>query len=294
MSKIATGIQILKGEGIEGVFSTIQNYHLPQARMRFRKRFRSFLTARLGWALDRKKTIKIDDCNFSLDSPLVKRQHKLELLFDEYELPERQAIKRFLDPSLPIVEMGGAIGVVSCLANKKLNDPSRHAVVEANPLLLPLLEENKQRNNCQFQILNAAVGYGAPTVEFKVYADYLASSAHTADYSHLAPERRSVIEARANAQSFQTVGAKAVSLQAILDKYDFPRCTLICDIEGTEKDLVQNEAEVLRQRVEMIVMEIHAYALSRKGVREVVAQIQNLGFELLYDDSDTFVFKRRP
>jgi len=291
MSKIKTGMQILNKQGLEGIFSTIRGAHLPRAR----KRFRALFTEHFDWAINLKKAVKIDGCNFSLDSPLIKAQHKLELMLGEYEFPEREALKRFLNPALPVVEMGGAIGIVSCLTNKRLNDPSRHVVIEANPLLLPLLEENRRRNNCQFQIVNAAVGYGSPTVDFTVFPNhYLASSAVKPDHSHLTPERRAIIKADPNTQLFQTVSAKAVSLKSVLDEHDFPRCTLICDIEGTEKDLVDNEVEVLRDRVELIIVEIHNNWLGRKVVQEVIMRIKTFGFDLIHEESQTYTFRRKP
>ena len=66
-----------------------------------------------------------------------------------------RAIRRCTVPAprtLPVVELGGSAGIVACLTNSLLLDPTRHIVVEANPNLVPILERNRQTNGCQFGI----------------------------------------------------------------------------------------------------------------------------------------------
>jgi hypothetical protein len=80
--------------------------------------------------------ISVEGLTFSVNSIAISRKRKASFVFDRYEKPERLAIKQFLDPSLPVVEFGGSIGVVACLINRRLNQPAKHVVVEANPDLL--------------------------------------------------------------------------------------------------------------------------------------------------------------
>ncbi len=108
--------------------------------------------------------VLIDGCQFSVCSPEITTAFKRHFFFDNYEADERHALKHFLDPRLPVIELGGALGVIACLTNKRLNYPEKHVVVEANPGIIPLLKENRDRNNCQFTILNKAVAYGTDEV----------------------------------------------------------------------------------------------------------------------------------
>src|SRR2546426_6211274 len=78
----------------------------------------------------RGNNVSIDGCTFSLESPAIATQSKSRFMFGQYERPEREAIRRFLDPTLPVVEFGGSIGVLSCLTNRRLSDPQRHVVIE--------------------------------------------------------------------------------------------------------------------------------------------------------------------
>lgn len=51
---------------------------------------------------------------------------------DSYELPGRVLAKRYLSPMATVLELGGCIGVVSCVINRVLQQPRRHVVVEGN------------------------------------------------------------------------------------------------------------------------------------------------------------------
>ncbi len=68
------------------------------------------------------------------------------LLSGQYESPERRACRRYIRADLPVVEFGACLGVVACSVNRRLKDPRNHVVVEANPHLLPILAENRDRN----------------------------------------------------------------------------------------------------------------------------------------------------
>src|ERR1044071_2539903 len=48
--------------------------------------------------------VTIDGCKFSLASPSIATSMKSRFVLNQYERPEREAIKRYLDPSLPVVE----------------------------------------------------------------------------------------------------------------------------------------------------------------------------------------------
>jgi len=83
--------------------------------------------------------VRLDGCKFSIAQDRVPANVVDLLLSDLYEEPERKALTRFVNPELPVVELGACIGVVSCLTNRRLRAPEKHVVVEANPALLPLL-----------------------------------------------------------------------------------------------------------------------------------------------------------
>jgi FkbM family methyltransferase len=216
--------------------------------------------------------VRVDGCKFTIAKDRVPANVVDLLLSDRYEEPERVALKKFLDPELPVVELGACIGVVSCLANRRLRKPENHVVVEANPALLPLLEQNRARNNCQFKIVNAAVSYGLEkTIAFGINDNILASSAET-------HKRQGVI-------------VSTVTLECLLNEYGFERATLICDIEGAELQLVDHELKTLNKRIAMIIMELHDRIVGQEPTQRMLLSLASVGFESVSKDGDVVVLR---
>jgi FkbM family methyltransferase len=230
------------------------------------------------WVELRGNPARIDGCTFTLDSPAIPTGLKALFLFDRYERAERDALRRFLDPDVPVVELGGSLGVVACLTNRRLRDPSRHVVVEANAQMLGVLEENRARNGCGFVVMHRALAYGAPTVAFHQDDDFLAGTVL---------EGRMVYEGRPR----RAVQVPTVRLRDILDAHGFARCTLVCDIEGAEVDLVAHELDVLRERVGTIIVETHPGAVGEATVRAMLDQLAGVGFRRLAEDAETVILR---
>lgn len=204
--------------------------------------------------------VSLRGLKFALDNPLVPTAQKAELYFGDYETTEIEFLNEFLDPALPTVEFGGSIGVVACLTNRKLERPEEHVVVEANPLLLPTLERNRALNDARFEILNMAVAYGAPTIEFHITGSFLGGSTRGPSWGsrvHVAP---------------------TVSLATILRDRGFERINLIMDIEGAEVALVANELDVLKQRVKLMIAEIHPHLMPDGQIPKMLAALAEAGF----------------
>lgn len=219
------------------------------------------------------RMVRLDGARFTTgDSPSLGNLREL-LLRGFYERPERDALEKYLDTTLPVVEFGGCIGVVACLTNRKLREPQRHVVVEANPDLLSLLNENRDRNGCRFEVLHRAVGYGGASVVFHIDENVLASSVQLG--------------------SARAVAVPATTLRSILDERGFARCTLICDIEGGEVELVEREKDVLRERVVTFIAEVHKSRLGAEPVEKMFETLEEIGFTRFFLDEETYVFQNR-
>jgi FkbM family methyltransferase len=216
--------------------------------------------------------VRLDGCKFSIAKDRVPANVVNLLLSDLYEEPERKALARFVNPELPVVELGACIGVVSCLTNRRLLHPEKHLVVEANPALLPLLEDNRKRNGCQFKIVHAAVSYGAETIAFNVDDNILASSVQPG-------EREPVV-------------VKTVTLERLLNEHGFERATLLCDVEGAELQLVEHELQTLSERVATIVMELHDRIVGHEPTQQMLARLESAGFKIVSRDGDVVVLQK--
>ncbi len=66
--------------------------------------------------------------------------------------------------------------------------------------------------------------------------------------------------------------------------------TLICDIEGAEFDLVQHESDILRERVEDFMVEIHRQ-LGDQLADSMLDKLGQIGFRHVYDLKGTYLFR---
>ncbi|MGE0393049.1 MAG: FkbM family methyltransferase [Vicinamibacterales bacterium] len=179
------------------------------------------------------------------------------MLRGHYEQAERRALDGVFDPGLPVVECGASIGVLACLINRRLADPAAHAVIEANPALLPLLERHRAINGARFRIVHGAVAYGAPEVAFGVSHDSLAS--------------------RLGGGGRQ-VRVPAVTLAGVADAQGFARFGLVCDIEGAEMAMLEHEAETLVTRAAWVLIESHRSSGGRDLAPDVIGWFASRGF----------------
>ncbi|MFI5459066.1 MAG: FkbM family methyltransferase [Isosphaerales bacterium] len=196
---------------------------------------------------------------FSVDNPTIHVRMKSTLADGSYELFERLLINRFLPADLPVIELGGAIGVVACFTNRVLIRPEQHIVVEANPSLIPTLSFNRDLNHCQFTVRHAALSYDSDQVDFYNGSTFLAGS--------LEPMSR------------RSVRVPSITLGRLLEEAGFPTACLIADIEGAEASLVERESDVLGSRIRWFIFEFHPPALGPARIKNLFAQLQSVGFQ---------------
>ena len=214
--------------------------------------------------------VSIQGLTFSVDNPLISTRDKGRLDAGLHEAGEIGLARRMLLPELPVVELGGGIGVVSCLINRRLEHPDRHVVVEANPELIPTLEANRRLNHCQFRIRNVALAYGTPEASLAI--DSFAAS-------------------RIGGSGRQVVVPTA-TLATLLQDAAFERINLVVDIEGAEVDLVEHESALLRDRARTLLVETHPRLTGLEPTARMRATLADLGFVEMARVRDVFAFER--
>lgn len=200
------------------------------------------------------------------------------LLKQKYEREEADLILRHLPVDLPVIELGGSIGVVSALIRSRLAQGVKHLIVEANPALIEICRDNAQQGDpADTEVVNAALGYGAAMLRFalgdNIHANHLATTGQAT---------KRVIE------------VPAITLAELLGRMD-PQgdFSLVCDIEGGELEMVRNEGAML-QRAAVVIMELHpkAYPSSAADVAAICAAMRHLGFDLVERINDVCLWHR--
>lgn len=245
----------------------------------------NFLFAKTGWFRDSwilgrlveilGNTVSVDGCHFNVSSPIIQTVRKSRFVLGRYERKERRAVHDFLDRSLPVIELGACIGVVSCITNKILQNPKNHVVVEANPDLIPLLTENRGLNKCSFTILNKASGYSSKETLFYQNEIFLSGSLQR--------------------ETTKAIFVPTITLEEIFTNYNFDYANLICDIEGGEIDLISNEIDILSKKVFKIIVEVHPSVVGEEAINIACQKLVTSGFRKIPATvdyyGDVFIFE---
>lgn len=160
----------------------------------------------------------------------------------EWEKEETEYI-HLIDENAKVLELGGCLGLVSCLVNKRLKNPEKHIVLEANPELIKYLQHNRDINECSFSVENKVLHHTQDTLKFNVDKRSILGSSLT-----------SLPSGRVKTQ-YDIKGYTWEDFEAQLgDKID----TFICDIEGGEYSLIQKVLtyKILKQ-LKFISIEFH-------------------------------------
>ncbi len=159
--------------------------------------------------------------------------------------------------AIAVLEVGSAIGFVALYCMKQLGIAD-YAMVEANPDLLDVLEENFRLNGLPPpHVLNIAVGPQDGQATFNISRDYFASSLNG----------KNVI-----------VGSITVdqrTIPSILAGLPFTPNVLIMDIEGAEIDIPVAHFALF----DKIIVEFHERFVGPEPVRKLVDGLLALGFE---------------
>lgn len=219
------------------------------------------------------KTYKVEGLDLLIPFELTDLKFRGQFPIDFYEKQERRYLKQYLPKNATVLELGACLGVVSCLTNRLLDHPERHVVVEANPNVIPVIEENKRRNHCGFQIEHCMVS-GQPTNEFYIGKTILMSS-----------------NRRQSATKISIVGKTVADLER---EHGLKFDALVMDIEGGELDFLRENRAWLKN-LNLIFMEVHPHKdiLTKEEVAECLTILEAAGFAKEVDESNFWILVRR-
>jgi FkbM family methyltransferase len=165
------------------------------------------------------------------------------LLWGMYESAEIRFVEQYIPRNLDVVELGASIGGVSSYLAQRLAPSTRLVCVEANPDIIPILEDNLARNapGCDVRIFAGAISAGASkTVTFELGESTLSSRLGDGGAQADRPVRT----------------VPALTLGELLEREGLGDYALVCDIEGAEAELFSNESAAFA-RCRAIVIELH-------------------------------------
>ncbi len=217
---------------------------------------------------------RVGGITIGMDNRFIGADIKGEIMVDGYEYQERQLIQKYLPNDEPVIELGASIGVAACMVNRRLTSPDQHVVVEANPDLMSILKKNRDMNHCQFQIIEAAIGYDSAYITFFSNEGSLTGSIYRG--------------------GGKLMRVPARTLQSIAEGAGFSHFNLICDIEGSEIDVIDHELTFISEHVGLILVETHHFTpFGEEGMRTAIEKLQKSGFEIIDKIHNNFCLQNR-
>jgi FkbM family methyltransferase len=185
----------------------------------------------------------------------------------EWESEEVQLLTKYLNVNDKVIELGACIGFLGVIVNSKIKNKTDHILIEANPNLIPVIEENKKLNRSSFTVEHCLIG--DPTinkyVEFSISDFILGSSVYQ--------------------KSKNTAMVRTKSLSEYSEKYNF----LIVDIEGGEYELIRKYQNEIA-KFEKILIEFHPfYGFSKEDVEIGLNTLKSLGFKVVEREAHVFM-----
>jgi FkbM family methyltransferase len=231
------------------------------------------LRYRFKYVLPKIQEITLEGLRFDVSGLSAKVRNRL--LSGRYEAHEKEMCFDFLKPDDSVVEVGGAIGFIGLICQKKVGI-SRYACFEANPRTYEILKRNYELNGLEPRVWNMALAHADGHVDLEVGSDFWENS-----ICH--PNTRSGAGAK-------TVRVPAGTLQTLLDLAGGTPNVLIIDIEGAEQFV---DLEQIPESVSKVIIELHPSVIGQEVTYNIVANFIRLGFRVAREQEDTFVFLRK-
>src|ERR1700733_4995035 len=195
-------------------------------------------------------------------SPTVRAQ----MFFGGYESAETRMIRRVLQNSSTVVELGSSLGVTTAHIAAVMAPRGHLICVEANPRLVPgLRERTLQRAAPQrVDIVHAAVTHYCGTTMLTVAQETVSSR---------------LGRPRPNEETAQV---PALTLREILNRTGVAEFDLVCDIEGAESSFLLRDPSVLH-RCRRAVLELHDTTVDgqKVSVYDLMDAAVTAGFKIL-------------
>jgi FkbM family methyltransferase len=213
------------------------------------------------------KPVSVYGIQYDIFHDSVGQPYRDLILYERYEKNEIDLIEKHIDPTTPVIELGAGLGVVSCVISS-IAHGTDHIAVEPSSESVEVLQHQREINNMQFDIVNACYHPTKRNVEFDV-SDKLTRRKVSSD------------------NSSPTKPKEALSLEVLANSFKQPRFNLVCDIEGMEWKLIDQEDSILSGRCNRMVVEIHPNEVSAD---KVMSKMNKIGFKKSDNLGDVYAF----
>lgn len=196
------------------------------------------------------KTFELNGIELDLDFPILSNRVRYGINENkDYEKEEYKLINKYL-PDEDVIELGGGIGYISCVINNKISFEKTQLVIEPTLELVRIIESNMALNNCMFKIINRAYHPHEQSVELAIYKDIWNNSTENIGTDD---------------PVINTEPVRTTSIQKLVNTYIERKFSLVVDIEGAEKYLIESDDyKLINNKCELMIVELHTKELVDK------------------------------
>ena len=188
--------------------------------------------------------------------------------YGKYENDEKNLVDKYIKGNEIVLELGGNVGVISNLINKKLIDRKNHVVLEPNGKLINKLKINRKLNSSQFNIIEGIISKNK-NVKFYLHKNNLSSSIKIKSINYIKP--------------------KCYNINDVEKKYHLNFDTIVMDIEGAEIDLIR---DFDLSKFEKLIIEFHPGKTTNEEINFAKEKLKKIGFSLVEKINDVEFWKK--
>ena len=227
---------------------------------------------RFKYVLPKIQEITLDGLKFDVSALSPKIRNRL--LSGAYEEHEKKMCFDFLDTNDSVMEIGGAIGFIGLICQKKIGIKN-YTCFEANPRTFDILKRNCELNGVQPRLWNMALAHADGHVDLEVGSDFWENS---------------ICYENCRDNGVKTVRVPAGTMQTLHRLLEHKANVLIIDIEGAEQFI---DFQHIPAEVRKVIIELHPAVMGPEITYNLVANFIGLGFRVAREEQDTFVFLRK-
>jgi FkbM family methyltransferase len=192
-------------------------------------------------------------------------ENKCLLRWGLYESAEVRFVEKYLYSHINTVDLGASLGAMSSKIASILKPNISLVCVEGNPRLTACIKRNLDLNasHLKVAVIPAAIAYGTDSVKFFVQDNNLCSSA-------------------SNESTLQSIDVPAIELNQLLRQNQIETFQLVCDIEGAELGIIQNDTNALSKCIQ-VILELHGVTQNSNAICEedILSMFIDAGFFLI-------------
>jgi FkbM family methyltransferase len=261
-SKLGKLMEGFRYRGTEGVAKSLRLY----LQLKWRRKRNTILRRYDALRGERSTELEFRGCSFELASLPDAETQAARLRHGRYEEDELALIDE-IDWETDVIEMGGCLGVLSCILNRRLPPDRHHVILEPSPDAVPLLRSHLKKNRCEAEVVHAAYHPTREAVVFQPADSTTGGGIAEGDNGEVVP---------------------AYSLASLVDEVESSELSLVVDIEGLESELLDAECNTYVDCVSTLLIEFH----SIPEQLEATERLRSAGFRLVGESGPVCLFRQ--